>query len=95
MEQKLKVLPAEPKKGKIFEMYGKQYSAETIRVNLNGIIEDFKKLSKEKSPTREIVITSREVPRPVWIEWIKTFGFPVNYEQREDWLNEKTVFDNV
>ena len=86
MEQKLKQLPAEPKKGKIFEMYGKQYSTKVIRQNLNAIIDDFKNRTKGN-------VSYRQVPRPVWIEWLKIYGFPVNYEPMESWLSEKTIFD--
>lgn len=82
----LKDLPAQPKKGKIYEMYGRQYSIPTMKTNLNALIEEFKKATKMQ-------VNSRDVPRPVWIEWLSTFGFPVGYKQHPEWLEEKTILN--
>ena len=84
--RRLKELPKAPKKGKIYEMYGKQYSVETMKINLNAIIDDFKKLTN-------MHVGSRDVPQPVWIEWIKNFGFPENYEPDYELEQQKTIFD--
>ena len=64
--RKLKELPKLPKKGKIYEMYGKQFSNNTMKINLNTLIEDFKTRT-------QMHVSKREVPKPVWIEWIKSF----------------------
>ncbi len=84
----LKDLPFAPKKGKIYEMYGKQFSTQIIRENLNGLIEDYKNIVNK-------TLSDRGVPRPVWIEWLRNFGFPENYNQVNEWLDEKTVFDKI
>ena len=85
-EKKLKELPTVPKKGKIYEMYGKQYSIETMKKNLKIIIENYKELSK-------MHVGARDVPQPVWIEWLKVFGFPHNYKPQPELLEIKTIFD--
>lgn len=82
----LKELPPQPKKGKIYEMYGRQFSSETIRENLKTIIDDF----KEKTGMK---VNSRDVPKAVWIEFISIFGFPPGYEQKPEWLEEPTIFN--
>lgn len=79
-------LPSQPKKGKIFEMYGRQLSSRTIRKNLNTLIEDF-------SNKTNMYVGPRDVPRPVWIEFLNIFGFPFGYEQRPEWLDEPTIFN--
>ena len=84
--RKLKELPKLPKKGKIYEMYGKQFSNNTMKINLNTLIEDFKNRT-------QMHVSKREVPKPVWIEWIKSFGFPENYEPDFELENQKTIFD--
>jgi hypothetical protein len=83
---KLRELPKLPKKGKIYEMYGKQFSVNTMKINLNTIIEDFKTRTN-------MHVSKREVPKPVWIEWIKSFGFPENYQPDYELVEQKTVFD--
>jgi hypothetical protein len=82
----LKELPPQPKKGKIYEMYGRQFSTSTIRGNLNTLIDDFKKQTN-------MIVNSRDVPRPVWLEFLNTFGFPFGYEQKPEWLEEPTIFN--
>ena len=80
--RKLKELPKLPKKGKIYEMYGKQFSNNTMKINLNALIEDFKTRS-------QMHVSTREVPKP----GIKSFGFPENYEPDFELENQKTIFD--
>ena len=82
----LRDLPSQPKKGKIYEMYGRQLSVNSMKTNIDALIEDFKKLTGAK-------LNSREVPRAVWLEWLKTYGFPFGYEQKLEWLQEVTIFD--
>lgn len=81
----MKELPHCPKKGKIFEMYGRQFSSNTIRENLNTLIDTFRNETK-------MTINSRDVPRPVWLEFLNIFGFPPGYEQKPEWLEEETIF---
>lgn len=90
MEQKttLKPLPFAPKKGKIYEMYGKQFSIAMMKENLDALLDDYVKITSK-------IISSRAIPRDVWIEFLKAFKAPENYEPKEEWLNEKTVFDNI
>jgi hypothetical protein len=84
--KQLKELPQSPKKGKIYEMYGKQYSINTMKINLDGIIEEYKKITKKH-------VSPREVPQPVWIEWLKNFGFPEHYQTDYELAERKTIFD--
>jgi hypothetical protein len=84
MEKKpLKTLPFSPKKGKIYEMYQNQLGTRSLRNKLNQLIE----LGCEQSGTPYQKNMSI-IPRKVWIEWIKIFGFPENYEPQESWLDE-------
>ena len=89
MEQNkpLKPLPQDLRKGELYTMYNKM-GTETIRKAINGLIEDFKKQTS-------LPVGSKYIPRSVWIEWIRVFGFPKNYEPKPEWLEEKTVFDNL
>jgi hypothetical protein len=85
MEKKpLKTLPFSPKKGKIHEMYQKQIGARDLREKLNQLL----KLGCQQSGipyTKNGSIVSRKV----WIEWLKIFGFPENYQPQEAWLDEE------
>lgn len=96
MERKLNDLPQQPKKGKIYEMYGRQYSVETMKNNLKILIDHYIEITKKviEGEEKRIKVGVRDVPRPVWIEWLKTFGFPANYEPQPELLETKTVFDN-
>lgn len=85
MERKpLKQLPYSPKKGKIYEMYQKQIGSQALRDKLNElIIADCLQSKRQYSKWMSIV------SRRVWIEWLKIFGFPENYQPQEEWLEEE------
>jgi hypothetical protein len=80
----LKPLPYNPKKGKIYEMYQKQMGTLALRVKLNQLMQLYSCQANVKYKRNMSII-----PRKVWIEWIKIFGFPENYEPQEEWLDEE------
>lgn len=82
-KRNLKPLPILPKKGKIFEMYNSQIASDQIRKKLNQLIEMYCK------KTGLIYKTGySNIALPVWVEWVKIFGFPAGYETNEDLLNQ-------
>lgn len=88
MEQNklVKPLPYTPKKGKIYEMYQKQLGSTTLREKLNELME--LGCNQAGVPFKKGMSF---VSRKVWVEWLKIFGFPENYEQKEEWLNEESL----
>jgi hypothetical protein len=85
MERKpLKTLPYSPKKGKIYEMYQNQMGTLALRVKLNQLMQLYSEQANVEHKIKMSII-----PRKVWIEWLKIFGFPENYEPQEEWLDEK------
>jgi hypothetical protein len=84
----LKDLPYAPKRGKIYEMYGKQFSIAVMKENIDALLDDYAKITNK-------IIKGRMIPRDVWISFYQDFKAPENYRNNEDWLNEKTVFDNI
>lgn len=81
-------LPSHPKRGKIYELYGSQFSLKIIKTNLNSLIEDYKAITNMQ-------VGRNDVPFAVWVEWLKLFGVPKNYQTDEALENKKTIFDDV
>ena len=82
----LKTLPYTPKKGKIYEMYAKQLSIATMKEKLN----ELRQIDCNKTGIK-YVEGGRHTTRKVWVEWVKIFGFPENYEQDPNILNENSL----
>lgn len=80
---KLKDLPFAPTKGEIYTMYS-YLPEKTVRMRLNSMIKDFcKRIGETFNPRIKIV------DRPVWIEFVQTYGVPKGYKDNQDIFNKQ------
>ena len=85
MSKQPKELPFAPRKGQIYTMYH-HIPEKTARKRLNEMIADFCTKTKQ---TFNPKLSS--VDRPVWIEWVKTYGLPKGYEDNQDIFNQPSI----
>lgn len=81
--QQPKQLPYNVTRGKIFDTYS-HLNPAVVRKSLDVITQEYCKTTKIP------FVRFKNIPRPVWVEFIKVQGFPAGYKHEVEWLEEKT-----